>query len=54
VKVYCEYGDHNVNEEEIDIGTGYTICKSCMKEVEEERVKKVEQWFGMQKATSWR
>ena len=46
MKIFCEYGEHQVNEEEIDIGIGYTICNECMKEVENERVKRVEKWFG--------
>jgi hypothetical protein len=44
-KVYCEYGEHQVDENEIDIDIGYSICNNCMKKLDEERVDKVEKWF---------
>lgn len=50
-KVFCEFGEHQVDENKIDIGTGYTVCNDCMKDVEQQRVKKVEKWFGQHK--SW-
>jgi hypothetical protein len=52
LKIYCEYGEHQVDENEIDIDIGYTVCKDCMKKVENERVKRVEKWFGNVKKLS--
>ena len=55
-KVFCEYGDHEVNANEIDLTldstVGYIICDDCMKEVENERVKRAGIWFRKHKTTS--
>ena len=48
MKIFCEYGEHNVDENEIDIDIGYTVCNECMKKIEEERVNKVKKWFNTQ------
>ena len=44
MKIFCEYGEHNVDENEIDNNAtnfffGFVICNECMKKIEEERIK---------------
>lgn len=48
-KVYCEFGEHQVDKNCIDVGTGYTICNNCMKDVEKQRVKTIEKCFSKHK-----
>ena len=51
-KVFCEFGEHQVDENKIDADMSYTVCNGCMKEVENERVKRAGIWFKKHKTTS--